>query len=147
MRAYFQIARQEVVAISIDFNTWQRRIERSPGYNSFRPRRIPLRAKGVFGSRLKNSKEWSTFGSVLRRCAATVPARSAHAFLAHPTRFERVTFAFRALLVTPLAVAASKKPIFFIFYQFLIIPPIYWGAFTNVGLVLNYSLGSTIGHV
>jgi len=58
-----------------------------------------------------------------------------------------VTFAFRALLVTPLAVAASKKPIFFIFYQFLIIPPIYWGAFTNVGLVLNYSLGSTIGHV
>jgi hypothetical protein len=33
--------------------------------------------------------------------AATVPALPAQAFLAHPTRFERVTFAFRALLVTP----------------------------------------------
>jgi len=33
--------------------------------------------------------------------SATVPAPPAHAFLAHPTRFERVTVAFRALLVTP----------------------------------------------
>jgi len=33
--------------------------------------------------------------------AATVPARSAPAFLAHPTRFERVTFAFGALLLPP----------------------------------------------
>jgi hypothetical protein len=31
--------------------------------------------------------------------AATVPARSAHAFMAHPTRFERVTVAFWALLL------------------------------------------------
>jgi hypothetical protein len=31
----------------------------------------------------------------MRELAATVPARSAHAFLAHPTRFERVTIAFR----------------------------------------------------
>src|ERR1035437_8456337 len=37
----------------------------------------------------------------MRERAATVPALSAHAFPAHPTRFERVTFAFRALLVTP----------------------------------------------
>ena len=37
----------------------------------------------------------------MRKRAATVPALPAHAFLAHPTRFERVTFAFRALLVTP----------------------------------------------
>src|ERR1019366_7044733 len=32
---------------------------------------------------------------------ATIPALSAPAFLAHPTRFERVTVAFRASLVTP----------------------------------------------
>src|ERR1019366_4392556 len=32
---------------------------------------------------------------------ATIPALSAPAFMAHPTRFERVTVAFRALLVTP----------------------------------------------
>jgi hypothetical protein len=36
---------------------------------------------------------------------ATVPARPAPAFLAHPTRFERVTFAFRALLLAEPALA------------------------------------------
>jgi len=37
----------------------------------------------------------------LRNSDATVPAPPAHAFLAHPTRFERVTVAFRALLLPP----------------------------------------------
>ena len=41
----------------------------------------------------------------MRERAATVPALSAHAFLAHPTRFERVTVAFRALLPAPPAPA------------------------------------------
>jgi hypothetical protein len=45
---------------------------------------------------------------------ATVPARAAHAFLAHPTRFERVTFAFRALLLAltpPRRAVAHARPI------------------------------------
>jgi len=41
---------------------------------------------------------------------ATVPARSAHAFLAHPTRFERVTFAFRALLLAQPAPQRCRGP-------------------------------------
>ena len=46
--------------------------------------------------------------------AATVPALSAHAFLAHPTRFERVTFASRALLLplpNPSKAVADLRPI------------------------------------
>jgi hypothetical protein len=45
---------------------------------------------------------------------ATVPARPAHAFLAHPTRFERVTNAFGALLLTqpaPCRDIAEPMPI------------------------------------
>jgi hypothetical protein len=45
---------------------------------------------------------------------ATVPARSAHAFLAHPTRFERATVAFRALLLaqtSPCRAVAEARPI------------------------------------
>jgi hypothetical protein len=40
---------------------------------------------------------------------ATVPARSAHAFLAHPTRFERVTFAFGALLLAQTSPRYAAK--------------------------------------
>jgi hypothetical protein len=49
--------------------------------------------------------------------AATIPARSARAFLARPTRFERVTFAFRGLarnpspLATPRTAVAHARPI------------------------------------
>ena len=43
--------------------------------------------------------------------AATVPARSARAFLGHPTRFERVTLAFGALLLTPQPTIADIGPI------------------------------------
>jgi hypothetical protein len=39
--------------------------------------------------------------SIRRNPSATIPAPSARAFLAHPTRFERVTLAFGALLLTP----------------------------------------------
>jgi hypothetical protein len=42
--------------------------------------------------------------------SATVPARSAPAFLAHPTRFERVTFAFGALLLPPPAYLSRCRP-------------------------------------
>jgi hypothetical protein len=45
---------------------------------------------------------------------ATVPARPAHAFPAHPTRFERVTFAFGALLLpppSPRGAVAEPEPI------------------------------------
>jgi hypothetical protein len=56
-----------------------------------RQRRAP---RGVY-------RDWSFPEPPLRaKRAATVPARSARAFLAHPTRFERVTFAFGALLLT-----------------------------------------------
>ena len=49
-----------------------------------------------------------------RNRAATIPARAAPAFLAHPTRFERVTFASRALIlaqINPGLAVADLKPI------------------------------------
>jgi hypothetical protein len=53
-----------------------------------------------FGRRVLPAGKWTVDHTVdERNRAATVPARSAHAFLAHPTRFERVTLAFRALLL------------------------------------------------
>jgi hypothetical protein len=42
---------------------------------------------------------------------ATVPARSAHAVSAHPTRFERVTFAFGALLLALPAKAPRPRTV------------------------------------
>jgi hypothetical protein len=45
---------------------------------------------------------------------ATIPARSARALLAHPTRFERVTFASRAPLgaqISPGLAVADLRPI------------------------------------
>jgi hypothetical protein len=44
----------------------------------------------------------------MRKQPATVPARPARAFMAHPTRFERVTVAFRASL---LALPAPVGPL------------------------------------
>src|SRR5882672_3658546 len=52
-----------------------------------------------------NHLPWHPSGSR----AATVPAPPAHAFLTHPTRFERVTFAVRTFLRPPSP--APSRPV------------------------------------
>src|ERR1700681_969683 len=59
-------------------------------------------------------RPWPTETASVRKLPATVPAPPARAFLAHPTRFERVTFAFRALpypISEPRKAVADTRPI------------------------------------
>ena len=82
-------------------------------------RRIPQRPRSISMACLDQSAAnlnslADNVGNRWESLPAAVPARSAGAFLAHPTRFERVIIAFRALLPTPPApcrAVAEARPI------------------------------------